>query len=401
MSAPKTRNAASKPPWRRQRRGLLLVLLALLVGALSISWGLGGRRPLATVAALSRQAQPRSTNTMTSLGSFAEAQAAGQGRTVRLGMEISNLYNIVLAQQTFMANGEFWLNWPQSVQDLMDQQEIEPINLIQFPNNIVSYDFLVEANTKEPRIFANGEREQGFRFSGHFFIENIDFHDFPFSTLTLPIRFEIAPPAFSLSKATPVALVANPNEKDLLGSLIEISGFEISTSEISPYTHNLQDDDSFQTDIHADRYSGVLATVHFRTHPITSIGQWLLPLLIVMITVFAAPSLRGNQSDLRIAIPSAALLTLVVMQQSFESSIPSLNYMTFLDLIYLWCYTVTLGLFLLFTWSSNLCAQIDSEDPDHAIKLARTTALINKVDTRFQLAAVAATGILVALLLRF
>ena len=217
----------------------------------------------------------------------------------------------------------------------------------------------------------------------------------------MPIRFEIAPPAFSLSKATPVALVANPNEKDLLGSLIEISGFEISTSEISPYTHNLQDDDSFQTDIHADRYSGVLATVHFRTHPITSIGQWLLPLLIVMITVFAAPSLRGNQSDLRIAIPSAALLTLVVMQQSFESSIPSLNYMTFLDLIYLWCYTVTLGLFLLFTWSSNLCAQIDSEDPDHAIKLARTTALINRVDTRFQLAAVVATGILVALLLRF
>lgn len=400
MSAPERADPAMNTPRRRQRRGLMLVLLAVLVGALALSWNAAGRRPLTGVAALTHQAQPRSTNTMTALGSFAEAAAAGRGQTVRIGLEISNVYNIALAQQTFMANGEFWLNWPQSIQDLMEEQKIEPSDLIQFPNNIVSFDFLIEPTTKTPQLFANGEREQGFRFSGHFFIENIDFHDFPFTTLTLPIRFEIAPPAFSLSRATPVALVANPNEKDLLGSLLEIPGFSISNSEIIPYTHNYQDDDSFQTEVHVDRYSGVMTTIHFRTHPVTAIGQWLLPLLIVMITVFVAPSLRGNQSDLRIAIPSAALLTLVVMQQSVETSIPQLNYLTFLDLVYLWCYTVTLGLFLLFTWSSNRCAQIDSDDPDHAIKLARTTALINRVDTRFQVVAVTGTVIVITALLK-
>jgi len=282
----------------------------------------------------------------------------------------------------------------------MEEQKIEPRDLIQFPNNIVSYDFLIEPTTKTPRRFANGEREQGFRFSGHFFIESIDFHDFPFTTLALPIRFEISPPAFSLSNATPVALFANPNAKDLLGSLIEMPGFSISKSEITPYTHNYQDDDSFQTGIQHDRYSGVLTTVDFRTQPITAIGQWLLPLLIVMITVFVAPSLRGNQSDLPIAIPSAALLTLVGMQQSVESSIPQLNHLTFLDLVYLWCYAVTLGLFLLFTWSSNRCARIDSDDPDHALKLAKATALINRVDTHFQLIAIIGTAILITALLK-
>ncbi len=73
-----------------------------------------------------------------------------------------------------------------------------------------------------------------------------------------------------------------------------------------------------------------------------------------MIVVLLAPGLEGSLGDLRLAIPSTALLTLVFLQQSYRAELPSTPYPTFLDQLYAYSYLVALGLFLLFVWSSNL-----------------------------------------------
>ena len=119
-----------------------------------------------------------------------------------------------------------------------------------------------------------------------------------------------------------------------------------------------------------------------------------------MLTVFVAPSVSGRLSEMRIAVPSAALLTLVVMQQSYEATIPPLSYLTFLDLIYLWCYAVTVGLFILFIWSSNQLATVNSEAPDAAERTAAITARIDRNDRRFQIGSLIATVIFVLLALQ-
>ena len=48
------------------------------------------------------------------------------------------------------------------------------------------------------------------------------------------------------------------------------------------------------------------------------------------------------------------LLTIVLMQQSYRDSLPSLPYLTFLDGLYAYSYLVTLAIFVLFIRSSNL-----------------------------------------------
>ena len=247
-----------------------------------------------------------------------------------------------------------------------------------------NYEFLIEPTLKNPNILANGIHEQTFRFSGHFWTEALDFKKFPFQTMKVPIRFEIAQEDFALNGRMPTSLVADPNQPDLVGSLIEIPGLEFEGARLDPFLHQFADDSSFSTAKTTKTFSQVRILTVFKTHPITAIGQWLIPILIVMLTVYVAPTVSGRLSDVRIAIPSAALLTLVVMQQSYETTIPQLSYLTFLDLVYLWCYTVTVALFILFVWSANQFALINTDSPDHEQRLGAITARIKRIDRRFQ-----------------
>lgn len=352
-----------------------------------------------------QRAQPHddlliATNRFERVRSFEHA-AAGAGisttkpQQIKIGIEIANIYNFSLANQTFMANGYYWLQWPETVQKWMDERGIEPQQLIEFPNNIVSYDFLVEPTHKAPRILPSGSREQSYRFSGHFWTEEMDFKHFPFQRLEIPIRLEIASDDFSLNGATPVSLVADPRQADMLGSLIEIPGLDLKGGKLEPFLHYFSDDSTFTTENTAKTFAQVRSLAVFKTHPITAIGQWLVPILIVMITVFVAPTVTGHLSDVRIAIPSAALLTLVVMQQTYETTIPQLSYLTFLDYIYLWCYAVTVALFVLFVWSANQYAAISPNDPEQEQRLAIITARIRRIDHRFQLGSLVGTVVFV------
>ena len=348
----------------------------------------------------------RASNKFIPLQSFkTAAQGAGISKTppatIKIGIEISNIYNLSLQDQTFMANGFYWLQWPKSVQQWMDEEEIKPEDLIGFTNNIVSYDFLVKPTTNKPDQVAGGAWEQTFQYSGHFWIESIDFKQFPFQTLQVPLRFEIKPEIFTLNGSKPVALVAEPQQPDLLGSLIEIPGLVLQGGTLEPYVHRFADDTSFATGTNPMSISQVKASAVFRTHQITSIGEWLIPILIVMLTVFVAPSINCRLSDMRIAAPSAALLTLVVMQQSFETAIPPLSYLTFLDLIYLWCYTITAGLFILFVWGANRFADAEATQGCDEAHLAAVSARVNRVDKRFQVASLVGSAVfLIAALLR-
>jgi hypothetical protein len=117
----------------------------------------------------------------------------------------------------------------------------------------------------------------------------------------------------------------------------------------------------------------------------------VLPLLIVLAIVFAAPTLEGRLGDVRLAIPTTALLTLIFLQQAYKASLPALSYLTFLDWLYAYAYLVTIALFFLFLWGSNACANAPED------QLASVVASINRIDLRFQ--ALALIGLVVVGLL--
>jgi len=81
----------------------------------------------------------------------------------------------------------------------------------------------------------------------------------------------------------------------------------------------------------------------------------------------------------------------VVMQQTYQAELPPLPYLTFLDKIYLYCYLVTIALFILFVWGSNAYTAAD------AASLERVKRRVARADLGFQVIAVA--GLVVVALL--
>jgi hypothetical protein len=283
---------------------------------------------------------------------------------VTVGMHLENAYNLSIPDQTFMADGWFWLSWPQEVEDLMEANKIEPDRMVEVVNNIVGYDFDVDPEYPEPQLRADGSRHQIYRFSGFFYVDDINLRDSPFNLLSLPLILETRPLEFTLDGPTPVLLQPDPDRDGLVGGYATIRGFQDIGVSLSQKIHRYAT--NFGEQQPRRDYSQVVLRVFYRTPPFASFVQWIMPLLIVMLIVFLAPSLEGSLGDLRIAIPSTALLTLVVMQQTYQAELPPLPYLTFLDRIYLVSYLISIALFVLFLWASNLYAAAERSGADEA-----------------------------------
>jgi hypothetical protein len=104
--------------------------------------------------------------------------------------------------------------------------------------------------------------------------------------------------------------------------------------------------------------------------------------------VLLAPSLAGELGDLRLAIPSTGLLTLIFLQQAYRTAIPALDYLTFLDWLYACGYVISIATFVLFVWGTNIYQSAGEAHQEKAIER------INRIDTMFQFGALG--GILLA-----
>ena len=100
--------------------------------------------------------------------------------------------------------------------------------------------------------------------------------------------------------------------------------------------------------------------------------------MIINSIALMAPSVEGSLADVRLAIPSTALLTLIFLQQSYHSSLPKLSYTTFLDDLFSCSYVISMALFALFTWGHNTYSSAPDGQKEQAMKV------INNADRFFQ-----------------
>ena len=103
-----------------------------------------------------------------------------------------------------------------------------------------------------------------------------------------------------------------------------------------------------------------------------------------MSVVLLSPAVASSLGDVRLAIPSTPLLTLIFLQQAYHEDLPSLPYLTFLDQIFACSYMIAMGLFASFICGTNVYTK--AKDDEKAAAMER----IDKVDFIFQCGSVAA-----------
>ncbi|WP_411870621.1 hypothetical protein [Vulcanococcus limneticus] len=374
---------------RLRRAGLIGLALAVLALVLALALHPAGSDS-GSLRGAPRTPSPPPTDRVRRVDPQALIAQTG-AMPVKTGVYIKNLHGLSLAQRTFKAEGYYWLEWQQPLQDLLAEAKLPAADLVELSNLVDEYDAVLKPYGDVSRLPSGWYRYQ-VRFSGSFYIPFLSFKDSPFDQITLPIVLEVGPDQFAMQER-PVVLVPDASPGALLGAYSVVDGFHLHSAELVPLLH------AYGTSWGRDRgdldFSTLSAVVHLDTDGVASFITYVLPLLIVLAIVFAAPSLEGRLGDVRVAIPTTALLTLIFLQQAYKASLPALSYLTFLDWLYAYAYLVTMALFFLFLWGNNACANVPAE------QVASVVARINRIDLVFQVTAIVGlvlVGLLVWLL---
>ena len=366
------------PIWRRLRlaSGIAskFLLSALCVGMILALQSPGGAGP----------ASPRSNRDVASFApaNIKELLSKPNAIEVRVGAYVENFHDLSLHNRRFVAEGSYWLEWPQGLQNKLDSEKIEPKAIIVLANQVDTWDGQITSASEEPLRLANGHYYQQFQFSANFYIPEINLKRFPFESVQLPVIFEVSDDSLAIQNGN-VILVPESGRNALVGSFAEINGYKITSSILEPTVH------AFGTKMGLNSgdlsYSGVALQATLKSTPLPSILKYFLPLMIVVGIVILAPSLEGELGDIRLAIPSTGLLTLIFLQQAYQAELPELDYLTFLDWIYACGYVISIGTFLLFVWGTNFYQRTPKKGKEQAL------ATINRGDTIFQVSAVVGT----------
>jgi len=224
----------------------------------------------------------------------------------------------------------------------------------------------------------DGRYYQRFHFSGHFYVDRIDFHRYPFHMVRIPVTVELADSFASLPDLRLTLTI--DREFSGIGAYIDITGYETESfklkEQIHQYATNMGNPMATEKVL---RVPQATIEVSYRKSANSAFLSLLLPLAAVMTLALFAPSLSSAAWDVRVGIPPTALLTLIFLQQGYREKLPELPYISFLDTVYNICYLINIVLFGLFLWSSNEIH--DGEDQD---RLALTER-IRRIDRRFQL----------------
>lgn len=352
-------------------------LRLLLAAALATALVLGGRTFLDTKPPL-----PAAPNTVQQM--MDAPQKHEQTETPALqsdnrpymyaGIHLEKIYELNLNSRTFTADGEIWLEWSSDVDELLNTHNTKASSLINLANRIETWDSILEPSIDGPRLLANGRKQLLFHFSSRFYDDAVDFRRDPFDVLRVPIIIELEP-LWTSKKNIGLQLIPEPSNNNLVGTLGSLSGYQIKKASFTSSTRNSPN--SMGT-WNRPQFSQVRLEVTYQSNLWPGLVNWIIPLMIINAIVLMAPSVEGTLSDVRLAIPSTALLTLIFLQQSYHSSLPKLTYTTFLDDLFTMSYLIAMALFGLFTWGSNTYASAPQHLKD------RTMLKINRADTFFQ-----------------
>jgi hypothetical protein len=308
---------------------------------------------------------------------------------IEVGLLIDNVYAFEADKKTFDADGWIWLKWSQALHRKMLQVGASPDELFQFFNQVDDWDATLTPGSDAPIPMADGRLYQKFRFSGHFYVNELDFRLYPFQTLKLPLVVELTDE--KLKGEGPALGVTLDKVHSGLGDYVDLGGYQTRGHEFRACLHEYKT--SFGEPAATSgprRLPQARMEIAYQKAPTAMWLKVLLPLITVMVLALFAPDISASGWDVRLGIPPMAILTLMFLQQTYQTWMPELPYITFLDTVYNLCYLANLVLFRLFLWGTNeYCAASEEDKP-------AVVARINRVDLYFQVGITAVIAFTIA-----
>jgi hypothetical protein len=279
------------------------------------------------------------------------------------GIYAANNFGLELATPAYSSTGQIWLIWEEPLQRYMESRQMSIDNVVTILNVLDQpARQALEKQTEAPIRLGSDRYVQRFTYQGKFKIDRIAMKHFPFNSLSLPVILEAGDPYGMLNYGN-LRLIADTGGSGL-GQFKAISGWINEGWSVAEYKH-IYNSGLGDQEISSVSNSQIVFEAIYRTSTWASIWNMFQPLAVVMTMVILIPKLEPEVWDVRIATPVTILLTLVFLQQSYKSGLPPLPYLTFIDKVYAFSFTVTLLTFALSIWRlrrANLVAAIENDE---------------------------------------
>lgn len=247
---------------------------------------------------------------------------------VTVGAFINDIQEVDLEAGSFVMDFYLWFRWTNPGVDPSDS--IESMNSNGFENSTTSSTGGVagKALFPTPRDMPDGSKYMAFRYQG-VFSRKMNLEKFPFDQQNLVAYFEDQDQDIRFMEfvpdTTPVAISNN----------VTIPGYAIGTPSLTIEQHRYPTnfgDLSAPPDL---TYSRIVLDLPVSRDVLPYLVKIILPILIVILITSLIYILPGRFEEARTGIGVTAMLTIVALQWTTDADLPSVDYLTMLDLVYI------------------------------------------------------------------
>ena len=288
--------------WVRRTRATLVVRILLVLAAVGVM-------PLAMPAA---------------------ARADTGPDKVTVGAFINDLQDIDLSSENFTIDFYLWMRWknpkidPSLTVEAMNSEGTQ--NTTSSPTGGVSGEPLYDSPTDMP----DGSKYQVLRFQG-VFSRKMNLEKYPFDTQVLEMVFEDKRNDASAIEYVPDTTPVTVND----GGAMSIPGYVLGKPELIIVPHKYPTNFGDLTANANTPYSRVIIALPVTRDTLPYLVKLILPIFIVVLITSLIFLLPARLEEARAGIGITAMLTIVALQWTSDSSLPSVEYLTLLDVTYI------------------------------------------------------------------
>jgi len=242
-----------------------------------------------------------------------------------VGAHIYSIHGLNHQLQAFEASVNFWANWKGSLKGWGGYNYENPVEYFGF-NSIRSYD--LSKVTYEPYITDSGSSVD-LQIDGTF-SSKFDYKQFPFDNQNLTLELEMGTDAYEFL----IKRAGSPTVSQDFNKIMDYQVTEVSLEERTfeyPTTFGVADYADGENFVN----TGLSLSIKMERYFLNSFVDFIVPLIIISLLLLINQSRLTTDKGLKLALPPAALLSLIFLKDGTDNVIPHLNYLTFLDYLYL------------------------------------------------------------------
>lgn len=246
---------------------------------------------------------------------------------VTVGFFINDLQDLDLASDSYTVDFYMWMRWRNPKID--PSITIETMNSNAWQNTTSSSTGGVTGRRlyDAPRDMPDGSKYMIMRYQG-VFSRRLNLEKFPFDTQNLALIFEDG-----VEDLTQLEYV--PDTKPVvIGKSVTLPGYIIGQPTLRIVAHEYATDFGDLTAPANQKYSRIIVAIPLKRDVLPYLFKIVLPIFIVILITSLIYLLPARLEEARAGIGITAMLTIVALQWTTDSSLPSVDYLMMLDLVY-------------------------------------------------------------------